>query len=75
MDDLVKAAAEYRREAAELQLQAGKAWLPSNRRFYKEAADNFLRLAEGYERQLNLKQDLDRLKECGRKQSVTRRRS
>ena len=52
MDDLVEAAAECRREATELQLQARKAWLPSNRRCCQETADNFLRLAEAYERQL-----------------------
>jgi len=28
-----------------------------------ETADSFLRLAEGYERHLNLKQSMDRLKE------------
>jgi len=61
--DLKKAAAECRLEAAEFQRQARKAWLPSNRRFYAETADNFLRLAEGYERHLNLKQNMDSLRE------------
>jgi hypothetical protein len=61
--DLQKAAAECRLEAAECQRHAKKAWLPSNRRYYLEIADNFLRLAEGYERDRDLKQNIDRLKE------------
>ena len=61
--DLQKAAAECRTEAEEFQRRARKAWLPSSRRFYLETADSFLRLAEGYERHLNLKQSMDRLKE------------
>jgi hypothetical protein len=60
--DLGKAA-ECRLEAAEFQQQARKAWLPSNRRFYLEIAENFLRLAESYERHRNLKQNMDRPKE------------
>jgi len=61
--ELQKAAAECRIEAAALQRQAGKAWLPSTRRFYLETADSFLRLAEGYERHRNLKHNMDRLEE------------
>ena len=60
--DLQNAAAECRLEAAEFQRRARKAWLPSTRRFYLESADNFLRLAEGYERHLNLKHNMDRLR-------------
>jgi hypothetical protein len=61
--DLERATEECRREAAELQRQARKAWLPSSRRFYLEIADNFLRLAEGYETQLILEHNKDRLKQ------------
>ena len=61
--DLQKAAAECRLEATDFQRRATKAWLPSSRRFYEETAGNFLRLAEGYERHLNLKQNMDRLRE------------
>jgi hypothetical protein len=61
--DLQKAGAECRLEAAELQRKARRAWLPSNKRFYLEMADNFLRLAEGYEMQLIVKQNNDRLNE------------
>jgi len=66
--DLQKAAAQCRREAAELQRQAKKAWLPSNRRFYLEMADNFLRLAEGYETRLIAKLNNDRFKKVRAKQ-------
>jgi len=61
--DLQKAAAECRLEAAEFRRQAKKAWLPSSRCFYLEIAENFLRLAEGYERHRDLKQNMDTLKE------------
>ena len=60
--DLQKAAAKCRLEAAELQRKAKRAWLVSNRRFYLEMADNFLRLAEGYETQLIVKQNKERLR-------------
>jgi len=60
--DLGKQAAECRLQAAEFHRLAKKAWLPSNRRFYSEMADKYLRLAEGYERDLNVKQKVDRLK-------------
>ena len=61
--DLQKAATKYRLEAAELQRRASRTWLQSNRRFYLETADDFLRLAEGYERHLDLKQNVDRLRQ------------
>ena len=64
--DLQKAAAECRREATELQRQARKAWLRSTRRFYLEMADNFIRLAEGYETRLMLEHNGDRLKKIQR---------
>jgi len=62
-DDLQKAATECRLEAAELQRRARRTWLRSNRRFYLETADDFLRLAEGYERHLDLKESVDRLRQ------------
>ena len=55
--DLTNAEAECRLEAAEFQRRARKAWFPSNRRLYLETAERFLRLAEGYERHRNLKQN------------------
>jgi len=62
LGDLQKAATECRLEAAELQRRARRTWLRSNRRFYLESADDFLRLAEGYERHLDLKQSVARLR-------------
>ena len=47
LGDLQKAATKCRLEAAELQRRA----------------DDFLRLAEGYERHLSLKQSVDRLRQ------------
>ena len=63
LGDLQKAATECRLEAAELQRRARRTWLRSNRRFYLETADDFLRLAEGYERHLDLKRSVDRLRQ------------
>jgi len=68
--DLGRAAEECRREAAELQRQARKAWLASSRRFYLETADNFLRLAEGYETQLILQHNKDKLKQLRSQQDA-----
>jgi len=61
LGDLQKAATECRLEAAELQRRARR--LRSNRRLYLETADDFLRLAEAYERHLDLKQSVDRLRQ------------
>jgi hypothetical protein len=63
LGDLQKAATECRLEAAELQRRARRTWLRSKRRFYLETADDFLRLAEGYERHLDLKQSVHRLRQ------------
>jgi hypothetical protein len=63
LGDIQKAATECRLEAAELQRRASRARLPSNRRSYLETADDFLRLAEGYERHLDLKQSVDRIRQ------------
>jgi len=63
LGDLQKAATECRLEAAELQRRARGTSLRSNRRFYLETADDFLRLAEGYEMHLDLKQSVDRLRQ------------
>ena len=61
LGDLQKAATECRLEAAKLQRRARR--LRSNRRSYLETADDFLRLAEAYERHLDLKQSVDRLRQ------------
>jgi hypothetical protein len=63
LGDLQKAATKCRHEATELQRRARRTWLRSNRRFYLETAENFLRLAEGYERHLDLKQSVDTLRQ------------
>jgi len=63
LGDLQKAAAECRLEAAELQRRARRTSLRSNRRFYLETAEDFLRLAEGYEMHLDLTQSVDRLRQ------------
>ena len=52
--DLQKAAIEFRLEAAELQRRA----------------DDFLRLAEGYERHLDLKQSVERLRQLRAKREI-----
>jgi len=70
LGDLQKAATECRVEAAELQRRARRTWLRSNRRSYLEIADDFLRLAEGYERHLDLKQSVDRLRQLRLRQEV-----
>jgi len=70
LGDLQKAATECRLEAAELQRRARRTWLRSNRRSYLEIADDFLRLAEGYERHLDLKQSVDRLRQLRFRQEV-----
>jgi hypothetical protein len=69
LGDIQKAATECRLEAAELKRRASRTQLPSNRRFYLETADDFLRLAEGYEMHLDLKQSVDRIRQlrAGRK--------
>jgi len=54
LGDLQKAAADCRLEAAELQ----------------QRASDFLRLAEGYERHLDLKQGVDRLRQLRAKLEV-----
>jgi hypothetical protein len=63
LGDIQKAATECRLEAAELQRRASTTRLPSDRRSYLESADDFLRLAEGYERHLDLKQSVDRIRQ------------
>ena len=63
LGDLQKAATECRLEAAEFQRRARRTSFRSNRRFYLETADDFLRLAEGYEMHLDLTQSVDRLRQ------------
>ena len=63
LGDLQKAATECRLEAAEFQRRARRTWLRSSRRFYLETANDFLRLAEGYERHLDLKLSVERLRQ------------
>ena len=70
LGDLQKAATECRVEAAELQRRARRTWLQSNRRSYLEIADDCLRLAEGYERHLDLKESVDRLRQLRLRQEV-----
>jgi len=71
--DLQKAATECRLEAAELERRASRTPLRSHRRHYLETADDFLRLAEGCELQLDLKQSVDRLRQLRARREVAAR--